>query len=211
MPVLFELLTTAAYITILIFIGYYMLYLRKKEQALERKESKMENAYRHTLDDALEKEKKILTDATVKAEQIISDAQSMSTEAKNTLDTALEKMVLEMKKETVDIARTFTKEYAGSLKQLSDASIKDFQNIDKELKEDLQKQLKEFHDVQLATLQKELDEYKQLKFKQTEETITKVVRKVSEEMLSAAIPLEEHQKLLIQSLEKAEKEGMFDS
>ncbi len=209
MPAFFELFTTTAYITIMIFIGYYLLHLRTKERELEKKHNKVDSIYRQTTDDALAKEKKILDDAIAKADQIILDAETMSTDAKKNLDQALEKMVTEIKKETVDITRDFTKDYALALKQLSDASVKDFQDTDKTLKGDLQNQLKAFHDQQLATLQKELDEYKQVKFKQTEETITKVIRKVSEEMLGAAIPLEEHQKLLIQSLEKAEKEGMF--
>jgi hypothetical protein len=206
----FQIITTCAQLITLLFIAYYFVSLREREKELKRKEGKMSIAYRGVLEEALEKEKKILHDATNKADQIIADAQTMSTESKKTLDLALQKITADIEKETTGTAGEFTKNYEASLKQLAAASLNDFESVFKEMKIDVQKETKEFHDSQLSALQKEMDEYKQAQFKRAEQAVSQVIQKVSQEILGSTISLEDHHKLLTDSLEKAKREGMFE-
>ena len=207
---IFQIITTAAQLLILLFILYYMLVVREKEQELKRKEAKLEAVYRRGVEEALAKERKILEDATTKADEIILDAERISHDSKKILEQSLEKMVMNMHKDATDTATSFIKDYEESLKKLATESIKDFQIVDKVSKEALQQQLTAFNETQLSALQKELDEYKQTRFKEAELLVTKVVHKVSQDILKSSISLDDHQKLLTDSLEKAKKEGMFD-
>lgn len=210
MPLFFQILTVAAQLLILLFILYYMFVVREKEQELKQKEAKIDAAYRKAVEEGLAKEKKILDDATTKADQIILDAERISQDSKKIVEQSLEKMVMNMHKEATDTAQNFIKDYEASLKKLATESIKDFQIVDKESKEALQQQLKTFNESQLTLLQKELEEYKEIRIKEAEQLVKKIVHKVSQDVLKSSISLDDHQKLLVDSLEKAKKEGMFD-
>ena len=207
---LFPIITTAAQLLILLFILYYMLMAREKERELKRKEAKVDAAYRRAIEEGLSKEKKILENATTKADQIILDAQRISQDSQKILEQALEKMVMNMHKEATDTAQNFIKDYELSLKKLAADSLKEFQAVDKESKDTLHQQLKAFNETQLADLQKELEEYKQIRFTEAEKLIKRVVHKVSQDVLKSSISLDDHQKLLVESLEKAKREGMFE-
>jgi hypothetical protein len=206
----FQIITTAAQLLILLFILYYMFMVREKEEELKRKEAKVDAAYRRAVEEGLAKEKKILEDATNKADEIISDAQRISQNSQKVLEQALEKMVMNMHQEATATAQNYIKDYEASLKKLATDSLKDFQTVDKESKEALQQQLKAFNETRLEDLQKEFEEYKQVRFKEAEQLVKKIVHKVSQDVLKSSISLDAHQKLLTESLEKAQKEGLFD-
>lgn len=207
---LFQYITLWADLLIFIFVGYYFWEFRTREKALKKKETKVDTEYHKIVDDALTKERKILEDATVEAEKIIADTSYISKATKETVDQALQKMVLDIQKEALATAQSFTQSYQASLNQIATSSLHDFQNVAKELEGDLQKQVKEFHETLLPNLQKELEGYKQSRLEQTDQTINKIIQKVSEEVLNISLPISEHQTLLIQSLEKAKKEGIFE-
>jgi hypothetical protein len=59
-------------------------------------------------------------------------------------------------------------------------------------------------------MQKELDGYKQSRINQIEQMISRVIQEASQEILNKSISVDDHQKLLMESLEKAKKEGVFD-
>jgi hypothetical protein len=75
---------------------------------------------------------------------------------------------------------------------------------------DLQKQIKDFHESLLPGLEKELEIYKQVRFKQADQTITEVVQKVAQEILNKSLTVSDHQAIMLEALEKAKKEGVFD-
>ena len=61
----------------------------------------------------------------------------------------------------------------------------------------------------LPNMEKEIEAYKQARFKEAEAMVTKIVQKVSQEVLNKAINIEDHEKLVVDALEKAKKEGIF--
>lgn len=57
--------------------------------------------------------------------------------------------------------------------------------------------------------QKEIEDYKLQRLKAIDENINKIIARVSQEVLGKAIPLDEHERLVIEALERAKKEEVF--
>ena len=206
----FQLLTISADLIIFIFVWFYIWEIRAKDKSLEEERKKTDSSYHHVVDDALAKERKILDDATHEAAQIISKTEFLTDSSKQAVDQALQKMEGEMEKEAGTASQAFAKTYSASLQKLAAASLTEFQTITHTMEADLQKQTKEFRDSMLPNLQKELEEYKKMRLQQADRTITHIIQEVSQEILNKSLSLDDHQRLLTESLEKAKKEGVFD-
>ncbi len=210
LPTLFQLITVSADIAIFVYVGYYLLKLRQKDNYLKRKEQRIDTNYHEVVDNALTKERKILEDATDEADEIISGAQYISQSSREAIHDALRVMILDIQKEAGEISHNFNITYANSLKQLTAESLGDFQQISKELQTDLELQIKTFRETLLPNLEKELETYKQTRLQQTEKMIASIVQRVSQEVLNKSLSLSDHQTLIIEALEKSKKEGLFD-
>lgn len=233
MPALvIQFLDVFASLFILVFVGFYLFSLNRKEKTLHKREVQIDTEYHQIVDNALAKERKILEDAALEAQKIIADAHHTSQTTSAAVDQALQKMLTDiqtmshsstgivdqsLKKAVADAQQQadattngMMNTYTKSLQELTTTSLTDFQHIIKGLETDLQKQIAAFHTSLLPNLEKELEEYKKARMKETEQTIARVVQKASQEILNKSISLEDHQTLLIQSLEKAKKEGIFD-
>lgn len=217
---LFQLVTLSADLIIFLFVGYYLFKFHAREKELNKREGKVDTDYHQIVDNALSKERKILDDATSQAgkilgeasseaDQILSSTKHTSDASREVVDQALKKMMLDIQKEAADLARNFITSYQISLQQLSAESVGSFQTTAKELETDLQQDIKQFRETLLPNLQKELDEYKRSRLDQTEILIKSIIQKASGEILNKAISLEDHQNLIVESLEKAKKEGVF--
>jgi F0F1-type ATP synthase membrane subunit b/b' len=207
---LYHFLTIASSLTVICFVIYYTARIHAKEKELDAKRHKIDMEYHKIVDNALSKERKILDDATTEADKIISDTNYVATSSKDTLDKALHKMVEDFEKDSNNAGHDVMNSYQTNLKVVTDSSLKNFEQISKELETDLQKQLKAFNDAQLANMEKTIEEYKKNQFEQTKDMVGKIVKQVSEEVLNKSISVEEHQKLVIDSFEKAKKDGLFD-
>lgn len=210
LPEVFQVITAIADIAILFAIFVYLLNLRKKERQLERRERQIDTNYHEVVDNALSKERKILDDATDEADDIISKAEYISESSREAVHDALRTMILDIQKEAGEITHNFNLTYANSLKQLTAESLGDFQEVSKELQTDLEQQIKTFRESLLPNLEKQLDEYKQSKLQQTDKMIASIVQRVALEVLHKSLSLSDHQNLIIESLERAKQEGVFD-
>jgi hypothetical protein len=211
LPVLlYNFLTITASFFIIIFVILYLWRLQAKEKELEERILKKDTEYHKIVDDALSKERKIITDAEEEADKIISDTKFISTTSKESLDNALKKLVTDIEKESDISGKDIMSAYQNSLKEVTGASLHNFHSISKELEADLQKQIKEFNEAQLGSMKKELESYKESQLKQTQEMVAKIVSQVSQDVLNKSISTDDHQKLIIESFEKAKKQGLFD-
>ena len=118
-------------------------------------------------------------------------------------------MLTEANEETTQTAKVLHTKYMHTLEQVTNPSLSEFQTISHQLQTDLAAQLKQFHASLLPNMEKELDEYKKQRLKDAEQLISKIVQRASEDILNKSLSFEDHQKLLIESLEKAKKEGIF--
>jgi vacuolar-type H+-ATPase subunit H len=207
---LFQFISITADLVIFIFIGFYLWKIRNEEGDLKKKETKADVSYHQIVDDALGKERKIMEDAVSEADKIIVDAEYIKKSSKEIVDQALQQMVAHIQKESIETAGKFMNSYSESLKELATTSLVDFQNVAKGLEGDLQRQIKEFRETLLPDLKKELDDYKQVRLKQSDEIINHVIQKAAQEIMNKSISLEDHQKILADALERAKTEGVFD-
>lgn len=198
------------HLVLFVVFGYNLLELRKKKRELDQKEGKIDASYHQVVDNALTKERKILEDAIAEASEIIAGAQYISKESKDVVNEALQKMSVDIQKEAADTARNFTNNYQVSLRQLALQSLADFQGVVKTLKDDLKQEVVQFHQTLMPRMEKELDEYKKTRLEQTDKMVVRIIQTVSQELLSKTISLEDHQKLVMEALEKAKKQGAFE-
>ena len=143
-------------------------------------------------------------------QQVVVDVQNTSSTSKMALEQALQKIVVDAHREAFDTGKDVSGSYQTSLKQLASASLNGFQTVTNELELDLQKQIKEFRTSLLANLEKEVEEYKTAKIRRIDQASVGLVQKVANEVLNKSLSMEDHQKLVVQSLERAKKEGVFD-
>ncbi len=210
LPDFYQAMSITADLVLFLFVGSYLMRLYTREKELEKKEKKTDTEYHQVVDDALSKERKILDDATTEANQIISETEFVSQSSKDSIDAALAQMRKSIQSETATTANSFKTSYEHELKKLTDQSLVDFQTISKDMQDNLHKQSLQFQNDMLPALERELMAYKQARMKETEVLIKGVVQKVSQNVLNKSLSLEDHQKLLIDSLDKAKREGMFD-
>jgi F0F1-type ATP synthase membrane subunit b/b' len=218
MPILpFQIVNLAADLIVFFVAGYYFLNFVKREKELEErekqlkeKEGKIDIDYHQVVDNALTKEKKIIEDATTQAGTIIAKTEFVTQDSKEMVNRALRQMSFDIQKESDDIGRKFVGDYEIFLNKLSTTSLGEFQNTAKEFGIDLEKQTKEFRETLLPNIEKEIENYKLERFKTMDKAINVIIQKVSEKALNKSIPPEDHNNLIIESLEKAKKEGIFD-
>ena len=207
---IFQLFTVFANLVIFIFIAYYLMQLRSKEKVIEKERTETDDKYHHVVDEALAKERKILEDAAFESSQIITGTKYVTSTSKEAVGQALQKMEGSFENEVETTQKQIIKMYADSLQRVSSQSLTEFQGVLKSMEADLQKQTAEFRSSLLPQLEKELDDYKKLRLQQADRTITHVIQTVAQEILNKSLSLDDHQRLLIESLEKAKKEGVFD-
>lgn len=205
-----QIITLTADIVIFLFVGFYLIRVRRKEKEIDKKTNKIDSSFHQIVDDALSRERKILADATAEADQIILDANSSKGESEQAFHSALQQMMQQIQHESIQVAAEFMDNYTTSLKGVAETTLVDFQNITKGFEGDMQKQITLFRESLLPTMEKELENYKQMRLKQSEETISRIVQKVSQEVLNKTLSMEDHNTLLINSLEKAKSEGIFN-
>ena len=207
---IFQVITIVADLIIFLFAGYYFLELRSKEKKIEDTETKVDTNYHQIVDDALSKERKILEDAAMEADRIVTNAQYVQQTTKEAIDQALSELVKQIQRESVETATKFMEDYSTSLKQIATTSLTDFKDVSLGLQTDLQQQIKSFRESLLPNLEKELEQYRATRLKETEEMVRKIVEKASQDVFNKSLSLDDHQKLLTDSLEKAKAEGVFD-
>ncbi len=240
---LFQFISVTTYVLIFFFVLYYIYNFRKKEKEVEKKEEINDRGYNQIIQDALEKERKILEQAMTQGQQILEvttnqanqliagaqfisknsietlnqtiqkmeiEMQNIGSNSKITVNQAMQKIAVDLQKEALETSTDFIKNYDEALKQAVTHSLQDFQIISKGLEVNMQKQINDFNQILLTNLVKELDEYKKIRLKEAEQTITVVIQRASQEILGKLITLNDHQNLMIESLEKAKKEGIFN-
>lgn len=204
-----QIISLSADLLLFVFLVYYAVHLNKKEKELHAKETKVDQDYHHVVNEALDKERQIITDATSEADKILLDTELLSKSSTSSIDHTLEALVEKLQKDSTATSQTYHDTYQQALKHISQQSLQDFQNISKDMQETLKKQIAMFHQSLLPAMEKELASYKQARMQETEQEVKNIVHAVSQELLNKTIPREDHEKLLIEALERAKQKGIF--
>lgn len=213
----FPVIIATVNLMVLSVLGFYIWTLNKEKKELDKhkkelseKEMQLESGYRQVIENALTKERKIIEDATIQARKILSDTQNLNSASKDNLDKALQKMVYDVQNYAANSSNNLLSDYKTYLGKIAEKSLLDFQNNTKRFEDDMQNKMQDFKNTLLPGIQKELEEYKNKRFQEADKVINEIIKKVTEKVLNKSLSLEDHQKLIIDSLDKSKKEGLFD-
>lgn len=210
LPVLQFVLILASNVMIIGIVVYYFSVIRAKEKKIEKEQNEMDANYHHIVDEALGKERKIIDDATNEAGQIITQSKYLTAESQQEVNNAVKYVVGNIQKNGDAIAQSFIAEYTNSLRGLSSTSLTELQNVMAGIQTDLKKQIQEFHNTLLPQVEKELDAYKKTRMQEVDQAVVTIIQKASQEIFNKTISMTDHQNAVIQSLERAKKEGLFE-
>lgn len=118
---------------------------------------------------------------------------------------AYETLTTDVRQSYLSLAQSLTE----TMQKESKKTILDFQkNLEEEAvryRSQTDEKLKEWH----MALRQEVDDYRKESLLKVEEAIYRIIGRVAKEVLGEAFDLRLHQKLVLQSLERAKKEGFF--
>lgn len=168
----------------------------------------------------------IIEDATKKAQGIISDSQNLNSESRKLLDESLQTLIKHQTSYFEKASQDFLEEYKKELNSLKENSVKIAQNTSKAIEEDTKREIEDFDNVlaretfasqkiveekiedDYAKAQKEVQDYKNEMLKKIDSRIYKILENISKAAIGRSIPLAQHEKLIIEALEKAKKDGL---
>ncbi len=171
----------------------------------------------HIIEKAKRKSEDLLTQSVKEAELIISQTESFRDDLQKSL-----------REDVAFQAQQFSQKYQELLPELKeyyhkgiDEQLQTFKTSLNELTLELSKSLKEqvnqIHEIlkdqaqkELNVIQEQIQEYKKQKLTAIDQTVKEIVKKASLKILGKAISTSDHEKLIINSLEQAKKEGIFE-
>jgi hypothetical protein len=180
------------------------------------------------LSEAQQKAKSIIEAATIRAKQTITETDYVKAElmkkVENLLNDEAHKDVQLLQNKSYEINDWYKKLLAGVEQQhakKAEETLNTVENIATEELEDFREILKkETMESEQVVSQKvnseyqkvhlELEGYKAKKMQEINQAANKIVLEVTEEVLGKAISLDEHQKIIVDALEKAKRDGLFN-
>lgn len=219
-------------LTIIIIIVYFLRSIKKfhlyqiENQNLKDGVAKKNSS---TLDEARNRAVKIIDEANNKALDIIQRANLFTNISDDALKRELRNVTqLELKsfeKATSD----FIKVYEAVLNELRLKNVEIFQNVSKNIEINTLEEIKKFKNVieqetisseklvkkkidhEYSLAKKDIDTYRQNQLNMMDDKIYEILENVSKLVLGKTINLSEHEMLIIDSLEKAKNEAIFDN
>ncbi len=108
------------------------------------------------------------------------------------------------------------KEFGNDYLRAREKMFRELKAVSKEVEESASRKISEFYfDIEnltkekLIKLEKEIEEYKKEQIKKIDKEIYQILSQVAKEVLGKAIDISTHERLVIEALEKAKKEGIF--
>lgn len=232
--IFFELVVTIFILalTIIMLIVYFSrltkkFQLQRVENESKKNEIDQKNSY--LLDTTRQKTIRIIDEANNKALDIIQQAHLFAATTNDNFNEGLKAVTERQLKGFEKATSDYIKIYQSVLDDLKSKNIEIFQNISNnieistlgEIKKfkvvieqatiSSQKMLKKKIDHEYSLAKKDIDSYKQNELNMINERIYEILEKVSKLVLGQVIELSQHEELIIDSLEKAKKEAIFDN
>ncbi|MCX7996706.1 MAG: hypothetical protein N2691_03015 [Patescibacteria group bacterium] len=213
------------FITIAVLAYYY----DKKTRTLESAEYDHSKAFTYVVDRANAKAGEILEGAVDKAEGFIHETKLLKDKieerAAHMLDDSLEKHRQAFNEMFQQIFSQYKHEFETmkrSMEKEVDTSVADFEKFAKteisELKDDAEKKnalieqyLKQKIDAEFELARKEITAFKQQEFQRVSAQIREQVTRITRDVLRLSIPTDQHDKLIMDALEKAKENSFFRS
>ncbi len=211
----------------LILFGLLFLYSFYIGKFSER-DSEIYKKAQTVIEDAHKKAKEILDEASEKSKQIIASADHSKIDLDNELKGSIRETAGKGIKLLEDQSQNVSKAYQETFEEVKVQFIKQVKDTLGKVQEAGETGLQEFRvalkDQQLTSqyyiekrlnqefdqAQKEVARYKDEQMRRVEDSVDRIILRLSEEVLGKAISLEDHEKLILESLSKAKEEGLFN-
>lgn len=230
-PIIFFDLVITIFIlalTIIILVIYFLRSIKKIQHQMQNGNLSNPKKNSSVSDETKNKAVKIIDEANNKALDIIQRtnlfANINSDNFNKELKALTERELKGFEKATTD----FIKVYESVLNDLQSTNVEIFQkvsnNIETSTLEEIkkfkgvieqetissQKMVKKKFDHEYSLAKKDIEIYRQSELSMVDEKIYEILETVSKLVLGKTIELSHHEELVIESLEKAKKEGIFD-
>lgn len=194
----------------------YLYYLYLKGKRLEKKQRQLDAQSARVVKSAEDKAKTVIDKAVERARDTLLEAESFNQDILDKLEMSLRQTASEglklIREESTQIDKGY-KALAGDIKQeyveQADQTLQSIKATAARELEDFRQVLKQETTAEFKQVKEEIERYKQVKFREVDEAAKALVLRVSEEVLGKAISLDDHERLVIEALEKAKKEGVF--
>lgn len=202
---------------LLLSIGVmYTMRLYKQEKELKSKEKELHASGEKILEQATQQAQGILKHALNKAEELVDKTDVFHENLEHKLTNTL-------KEKSMNVTKTFDTTVADMKKEYLQEINDTFAGLEKEGKKNMEEfqvllkkeglSHKTFFDQKLEqefeSAKAEIEGYKKLKMEEAEKLINSSVNKLAIEVLGKAIPAKDQERLVIEALEKAKKDGLF--
>jgi len=169
------------------------------------------------IQDAQTSANQIVKDATIKAEAIIKGAQEIDINQQQVIAKALEAQSQKYADVYQQSLKSIEQQIRLAVKDAPEDIKKGIQAqinlVGQELSKDLvgtQSQFKVAMDTAYKNMLADLENYKKAKMVKVDESITEAIEEIAKEVIARSIPVEDHEELILKSLEQAKKEGLFN-
>ena len=213
------LISIALGLLVLSLVVSYLRLHKTYSRLKERKNMIESDAHKEAekiMDEARKKSMESLKQARIQASKIINEAGVITQEAK-------QKMLSDFSTVTTGYAQS----YQQLLAQAKDEAIKIIDNISKDIKSQAASEIgtmksaltQEVAKAQettrkailqsIQTIEKEMEAYKKARIQKVDENVFEILRQVTQRVIGRALSPQDHEDLVIKSLEEAKKENVF--
>lgn len=214
-------------LVLIVFTIAYLYYLYTKEREFQSKEQEVNQNTSKIIEEAQSKANEIVQRAVEKAQNTIEQTEYLRADLVKNLEANLNQLASRTLQLFKANSQNVDQEYKSLFENTKQEYVTKINNTLKSLEQIAGSELDEFSkNLKKETLdsqvfigarineefekkQKEIEEYKSQRLKAIDENINKIIAKVAQNVLGRAIPLEEHEQLVLDALEKAKKEEVF--
>lgn len=216
-----------AFILILGGIAIFAYSILKKEREFEQKQTKTFEDYEKVLDTAHGEAKQLLDSTVSSSARILQDTRETNEHVEETLDTILHTMAEKHIRHLNEQSLLLQKSYDENMKRVASEFQENATQMVKITEQGLHDSLENFTkslvgktaesealidkrtQELLQQIEVEAASYKKIRMAKIEKQIKELVQKTYTDVLHQTIPDSLHEEIIIESLAKAQKEGMF--
>ncbi|GAF70001.1 unnamed protein product, partial [marine sediment metagenome] len=187
-------------------------YMLLKEEKVKASETPRTDSLKRTQIEA----QKLIDEASQKAQEIIRNTKTFTDKSTNLLT-----------QEIQNATQNYAVLYGETLRRIQDESVKIVATIPNDVKESVINELTSLRSILQDELKRsqeearkiigqvykevetEIENYKEKRMKQLDDSILEIVEQVSRKVLAKEISLEEHEKLVMKALEEAKRQEIF--
>jgi len=213
---------------LLLAIAVYLAYLKHQESVLKKEESRFYREADKILGRAQAKAEALMEETVAKSQEILAETKSFKKEIEENLSAIFEKAAQthaqKLAEEVASLNQSFrdlfeemkvkylnqTKTILNHLEVSGQKGVGELSEVVKEETLDFRSALEKKMNEEVAKAEKEIEAYRLEQLKNIDNSLVKILSRVSQEVLGKAISLADHEELIIEALERAKREGIFN-